>query len=299
MPPSGIFTQDWDAREVLQYWPSILRCRGGTTQRPCTSYLPPVDQEEQKVILRRLGEVPLIGIDSGSRIRILLNRLAVCTLCRDHQGNEGINVNYLLRCWYSKIRAEEERIAFEAENGDSADEAREELDYINDQGVRRSAFEAEIRYPAEEVREELAWIWDEQGQFAWTRRDEQGVNAMPGPLPHCDQVHVSRRALDQDCPICWCPMEEDLPELVWCKSECGKTFHKECVDDWLNGPSRNSTCGQWYDQFPAPLLTSCVPSVTDNVYLAAHHGNPTAFTIWIRHLKARRLTGIRTDLGED
>lgn len=239
MPPSGIFTQDWDAFEVLQYWPSILRCRGGTTQRPCTNHLPPVDQEEQKVILRRLGKVPLIGIDSRRRIHMFLERLAVCTLCRDHQGNEGINVNYLLRCWYSKIRAEERRIAFEAENGDSADEVREELDWINDQGVRRSAFEAEIGYPAEEVRGELAWI----------RRH--------GPLPHCDQVHVSRRALEPDCPICYEAME-DLIDLVWCKGGCGKSFHEECVDKWLNGLSRRSTCGQWYDSFSVPLLSSHV-----------------------------------------
>jgi hypothetical protein len=38
-------------------------------------------------------------------------------------------------------------------------------------------------------------------------------------------------------------------ELVWCQGQCGKNFHKHCLDEWIrfcDGSHRTSTCPNWY-----------------------------------------------------
>ena len=57
----------------------------------------------------------------------------------------------------------------------------------------------------------------------------------PLPSSQCPRTHVRRRAIDDECVICRDgePMTAlPLSELVWCKSECGRSVHKRCFRDW-------------------------------------------------------------------
>jgi hypothetical protein len=53
---------------------------------------------------------------------------------------------------------------------------------------------------------------------------------------HCTRNHVRRLPLNGICPICH---EDELlsacdaSKLVWCRSGCGRTIHKECMLGWI------------------------------------------------------------------
>jgi len=72
---------------------------------------------------------------------------------------------------------------------------------------------------------------------------ESGV-ASPPSSRTCTRTHVRRRAVDDECPIC----REDFllrDELVWCKSGCGRTVHRECFETWeveCRAGGRRATC---------------------------------------------------------
>ena len=68
-----------------------------------------------------------------------------------------------------------------------------------------------------------------------------------GPPP-CTAKHVQRRPIDEHCSICFDPMSMQ-DDLVWCKAQCGKNFHKECFELWRqqcqNSNGKRVTCGNW------------------------------------------------------
>jgi hypothetical protein len=76
------------------------------------------------------------------------------------------------------------------------------------------------------------------------------------PVPRCHRTHVRRLPTDEECSIC-CDevvMSEGDGTLVWCKSGCGKSVHKECFEVWRQSCVRArkaATCvycrGKWKD----------------------------------------------------
>lgn len=82
--------------------------------------------------------------------------------------------------------------------------------------------------------------------------------------PRCTANHVARRPIDRHCVICRERMSRRrLDELVWCKSECGKSFHKDCFERWRENSSQIDSVGTlrcviWY-------VADCNPFVQDLV----------------------------------
>jgi hypothetical protein len=75
------------------------------------------------------------------------------------------------------------------------------------------------------------------------------------PTASCTRPHARRLPFDDECPIC---QEGDLlsqsesSEVVWCRSTCGRTMHKTCLEDWraqCNVDGRSFACpvcrGDW------------------------------------------------------
>lgn len=51
----------------------------------------------------------------------------------------------------------------------------------------------------------------------------------------CQRTHARRLPMDEVCVICYegAHLSEcDPSEIVWCRSTCGRSFHKSCFDDW-------------------------------------------------------------------
>ncbi len=47
----------------------------------------------------------------------------------------------------------------------------------------------------------------------------------------CSATHNLRRSIDEDCVICTMLMVNcSLSELVWCKSSCGRSVHRDCFE---------------------------------------------------------------------
>ncbi|KAF2814149.1 uncharacterized protein BDZ99DRAFT_232181 [Mytilinidion resinicola] len=61
-------------------------------------------------------------------------------------------------------------------------------------------------------------------------------------------THVPRRPVEGECPICREDMDDPVV-LTWCKTGCGRTFHRECVDIWRKEWSRIEEQSRWhYDE---------------------------------------------------
>jgi hypothetical protein len=64
----------------------------------------------------------------------------------------------------------------------------------------------------------------------------------------CTRAHVRRLPLDEECAICYddVPLSRCEPSaLVWCKSGCGRSVHRECFEAWETScaqESRAATC---------------------------------------------------------
>lgn len=80
---------------------------------------------------------------------------------------------------------------------------------------------------------------------AMARVIEQTSGSVAG---RCTRAHVRRLPLDEECAICY----DDVPlsrcessTLVWCKSGCGRSVHRECFEAWETScaqESRAATC---------------------------------------------------------
>jgi hypothetical protein len=77
--------------------------------------------------------------------------------------------------------------------------------------------------------------------------------------PTCSRRHVRRLVVDEECPICYESLEALTPTLPlsvrWCKRGCGKTIHRECINEWRRSCEQlgtRVTCpccrGQWEDE---------------------------------------------------
>lgn len=85
-----------------------------------------------------------------------------------------------------------------------------------------------------------------------------GSTAPPSIDQQCLLHHASRRSIDEDCPICTMPMVNCmLPELVWCKQQCGRSVHKDCFEQMLQLASNNMRCVYWSVSTRNPCLSSC------------------------------------------
>lgn len=53
---------------------------------------------------------------------------------------------------------------------------------------------------------------------------------------------------NENCSICYDPLlpanSTDDDELVWCKSQCGTNYHRDCFEEWRE--SGGGTCPYWY-----------------------------------------------------
>ncbi|KAH7092507.1 hypothetical protein FB567DRAFT_239378 [Paraphoma chrysanthemicola] len=90
---------------------------------------------------------------------------------------------------------------------------------------------------------------------AATRAEEH----TPRPIAtRCSRTHVRRLPVDEECAICYDEehLSERAPEdIVWCKSGCGKSVHRECFEAWQAScvqESRAATCThcrtRWVDE---------------------------------------------------
>ena len=65
-------------------------------------------------------------------------------------------------------------------------------------------------------------------------------------LERCTAQHVPRRRIDDNCPICTEPMSRRrLGDLVWCKSQCGKSVHRSCFESWHAYSTGTTRCVHW------------------------------------------------------
>ncbi|RIA88093.1 hypothetical protein C1645_806984 [Glomus cerebriforme] len=52
-------------------------------------------------------------------------------------------------------------------------------------------------------------------------------------LPSASNIDEKRRPIEEDCPICYEPLEEkDRKNIVWCREGCGNNLHKDCFEQW-------------------------------------------------------------------
>ncbi|KAH7066305.1 hypothetical protein BKA63DRAFT_159725 [Paraphoma chrysanthemicola] len=98
--------------------------------------------------------------------------------------------------------------------------------------------------------------WNTRVETTATTRVNQRSS---GPVAtRCSRIHVRRLPLDEECAICY--DEEHLSErasedIVWCKSGCGRSVHRECFEAWQAScvqESRAATCThcrtRWVDE---------------------------------------------------
>jgi hypothetical protein len=54
-----------------------------------------------------------------------------------------------------------------------------------------------------------------------------------------------RKAVDGDCPICFCEMDEGEggEPVVWCRAACGQNVHKGCFETWAATKRRQAGAG--------------------------------------------------------
>jgi len=90
---------------------------------------------------------------------------------------------------------------------------------------------------------------DELSSESSTNSVEDSTNAPPSNrdrLEHCTVRHVTRRPIDHNCPICLEAMpRRRLSDLVWCKGQCGKSFHKFCFETWRETSAGVLRCVNW------------------------------------------------------
>lgn len=48
--------------------------------------------------------------------------------------------------------------------------------------------------------------------------------------PIIESPDQNRKSLDDDCPICFSPFEED--DAVYCRATCGQNIHRACFEMW-------------------------------------------------------------------
>jgi hypothetical protein len=62
----------------------------------------------------------------------------------------------------------------------------------------------------------------------------------------CSPAHAIRRPLLGDCAICYEGLSDTaLGNLVWCKSQCGNSVHKECWEHWSRESTSRARCVHW------------------------------------------------------
>lgn len=64
--------------------------------------------------------------------------------------------------------------------------------------------------------------------------------ALPADIAEDESQDGNRKALSDDCPICFMEFEEG-EDVVWCRAACGNNIHKTCFDQWANAKA-NVTC---------------------------------------------------------
>ncbi|GAT19326.1 similar to An14g04510 [Aspergillus luchuensis] len=84
----------------------------------------------------------------------------------------------------------------------------------------------------------------------------------PSTPPTISEHGITRHPIEGDCCICLCALQNESTEhnhtsdddtsLVWCQKQCGKNFHRECMDRWIASAlegNRQTSCpmcrGQW------------------------------------------------------
>lgn len=85
----------------------------------------------------------------------------------------------------------------------------------------------------------LEWQWKNELEKI---RDQRNTWSYYDPLQdfhsshsHSFYVPRGRKGIEEKCRICLQTMGsyEPLDELVWCKSRCGYSFHRTCIDGWM------------------------------------------------------------------
>ncbi len=63
---------------------------------------------------------------------------------------------------------------------------------------------------------------------------------------HNHRVHhpSRRRRIEGDCSIC-CEVFRNEENLVWCRTQCGQNYHRECISLWLETDEHTKTCPYW------------------------------------------------------
>ncbi|KAH6630611.1 hypothetical protein B0J18DRAFT_463461 [Chaetomium sp. MPI-SDFR-AT-0129] len=103
--------------------------------------------------------------------------------------------------------------------------------YVLERVLRaRYALVYQLALLSEEVREVLRGAPEIVGDgSAWTQAQSgRGGGAQGGSAG-------KRKAVEGDCPICFCEMEEGkrgADAVVWCRAACGQNVHKGCFETW-------------------------------------------------------------------
>jgi hypothetical protein len=84
------------------------------------------------------------------------------------------------------------------------------------------------------------------------------------PERRCRLRHVRRRPLAENCAICTDACDTTRPTtLVWCKTECGRSVHRECFETWQAtclALRRRVRCPIWYVLFSFVWFTQVADS---------------------------------------
>lgn len=72
------------------------------------------------------------------------------------------------------------------------------------------------------------------------------IQSAPTQEPSAAEEHHiwSRRRIERDCSIC-CEDLSNGESLVWCKTQCGQNYHRECINTWLETNEHTKTCPYW------------------------------------------------------
>jgi len=106
---------------------------------------------------------------------------------------------------------------------------------------------------------------EQQSRPARTLEPQQQSVAVPASEPAhrqtCTVAHISRRSVDEDCVICTMPMVNcSLSELVWCKSTCGRSVHRDCFE-MMDGYVEVTRCVLWLVFLSLFVLQTCTVTI--------------------------------------
>ena len=220
-----------------------------------------IDRKRRNKAGRLLLKLELMG-DLRSREYDTLMEL--CETLRRSQRDEAEN----------ESEEENDEAEDEAENEEDEEDVEEKVEEDEEEEVEEDEEEGDDHEEdGDEEEEDQEVVEEYEGEYEVAEYEdededenedvEEDRDAEPTASNHehdeCTDDHVSRRTVDDDCPVCREAMADTpLADLVWCKASCGRSIHSECFGSWqalVVSQRRRLTCVVWYVIFKFSCLS--------------------------------------------